>query len=157
MVGGIDANQLSADRFQPPDRHRPPLESVRVRIQSGCRIAAMRATGASSATARLALVYSRLNPQPTLPQRGSRMQALDARYRLKADFFMDRLRLSRGLVWCRRTDSNRRPTHYECVALPPELLRQPEERCYYILVSLLATRTVDGWGGRLLNSEDQRS
>src|SRR4051794_26478771 len=25
--------------------------------------------------------------------------------------------------WCRRRDSNPRPTHYECVALPPELLR----------------------------------
>ena len=25
---------------------------------------------------------------------------------------------------CRWTDSNRRPTHYECVALPPELHRQ---------------------------------
>src|SRR5688500_18223759 len=26
--------------------------------------------------------------------------------------------------WCRRRDSNPRPTHYECVALPAELLRR---------------------------------
>ena len=26
-------------------------------------------------------------------------------------------------IWCRRRDSNSRPTHYECVALPAELLR----------------------------------
>ncbi len=30
--------------------------------------------------------------------------------------------------WCRRRDSNPRPTHYECVALPPELLRPSLER-----------------------------
>src|SRR5665811_1985834 len=32
----------------------------------------------------------------------------------------DRCRLSR---WCRRRDSNPRPPHYECDALPTELLR----------------------------------
>ena len=32
------------------------------------------------------------------------------------------------ILWCRRRDSNPRPTHYECVALPPELLRQPSRR-----------------------------
>jgi hypothetical protein len=26
--------------------------------------------------------------------------------------------------WCRRADSNRRPMHYECIALPAELLRR---------------------------------
>src|SRR6056297_1643140 len=30
---------------------------------------------------------------------------------------------SSRFIWCRWTDSNRRPTHYECVALPPELHR----------------------------------
>lgn len=29
----------------------------------------------------------------------------------------------RGEKWCRRRDLNPRPTHYECVALPAELLR----------------------------------
>lgn len=29
----------------------------------------------------------------------------------------------RGKKWCRRRDLNPRPTHYECVALPAELLR----------------------------------
>ena len=29
----------------------------------------------------------------------------------------------RSIRWCRWTDSNRRPTHYECVALPTELHR----------------------------------
>ena len=33
--------------------------------------------------------------------------------------------------WCRREDSNFRPTHYECVALPTELLRHAEEGAQY--------------------------
>lgn len=28
-----------------------------------------------------------------------------------------------GEGWCRKRDSNPRPTHYECAALPTELLR----------------------------------
>src|ERR1700733_9062837 len=28
------------------------------------------------------------------------------------------------ILWCRNPDSNWGPTHYECVALPTELLRQ---------------------------------
>ena len=30
---------------------------------------------------------------------------------------------SRNRKWCRKRDSNPRPTHYECAALPTELLR----------------------------------
>ena len=33
--------------------------------------------------------------------------------------------------WCRREDSNFRPTHYECVALPTELLRHAGEGAQY--------------------------
>jgi hypothetical protein len=32
--------------------------------------------------------------------------------------------LSARSKWCRKEDSNLRPTHYECVALPAELFRQ---------------------------------
>src|SRR5690606_30664577 len=30
----------------------------------------------------------------------------------------------RGLVWCRKRESNPRPAHYECAALPTELFRR---------------------------------
>ena len=37
----------------------------------------------------------------------------------------DKTLLTEGfIVWCRLVDSNYRPTHYECVALPTELNRQ---------------------------------
>ena len=31
---------------------------------------------------------------------------------------------TRRQMWCRMGDSNTRPIHYECTALPPELIRQ---------------------------------
>ena len=35
----------------------------------------------------------------------------------------------RVVRWCRSADSNRGPTHYECVALPTELLRRCDRDC----------------------------
>ena len=36
--------------------------------------------------------------------------------------------------WSRESDSNRRPTHYECVALPTELSRQNSFSSLYIKI-----------------------
>ena len=38
------------------------------------------------------------------------------------------------LKWSRESDSNRRPTHYECVALPTELSRQNTILSLYIKI-----------------------
>lgn len=36
----------------------------------------------------------------------------------------EKTRTGRALTWCRKQESNLRPTHYECAALPTELLRR---------------------------------
>jgi hypothetical protein len=47
---------------------------------------------------------------------------------------------SYALSWCRGRDSNPRPTHYECVALPAELPRQLIDIATYFVFALLRER-----------------
>src|ERR1019366_292658 len=44
---------------------------------------------------------------------------------------------SRALIWCWREESNLRPTRYECVALPTELLQQKRGRLFQFRIETI--------------------
>ena len=46
------------------------------------------------------------------------------RVRLYCDRFADRVKLTMRCTWCRKQESNLRPSRYECAALPSELFRR---------------------------------
>lgn len=47
--------------------------------------------------------------------------------------------------WCRRTDSNREPTHYKCVALPIVLRRPIDQGRYCRHLVMNSQRKADDW------------